>query len=510
MSRVFFISGKVRTALLLSTVSVYTEIRPPGADCIRASKRSAPAITRIRKRRDIFMSTNTDKQNSKGGTGCLVFLIVIAAMIGIAVFGPFRDKIAEKRAEAEGLYVPGKTDLHELLGEYLDEDTYIIEAHYEGIEEDIENFEDSSSDWTEEDLRTWAEYKLEQEYVRKEMEKALLNMEDQICIVGVVGGGSASYSNGELAGFDNGYFRSLPYSTFWMKDYEGLSITLRTRDDSEDDRGIEFCYIYNFEYYPVTSQEIEDMKNSIDREADSIIACIPGDADLWLKSKVIHDELIRRLEYDFDESDHCHDLYGALANHLTVCEGYALAFQYVLKRTGEYCEVVVSDWDKITDTNHAWNKISAPSYEEYIDVTWDDTDYTDMNGNAIIKYDFFCLTEEEIAKVDDHHFDSRSSSSMADPLPYNYYRHEGYMLSSFDPAAVEDAFRRQYESGSNLLSVRFDNEEAYQTALDWLADGNNFWGVMNNVGYTDESWILTNDSLYIYSLGLGALPADAD
>ena len=449
-----------------------------------------------------------NNQKSSGCSGCLmIFLAIIAVMAGIVIFNKARDTIVEKKETAGKIYEPGKTDLKALLGDNIDDDTYIIEAHYPGIEEDIKNFRMPDGSVPSEDDLSYAEYVLEQDYAEREMEKALSGMAGKVCVIGAGGGGATGYANGASIGYDNGFFRSLPYSTFWMKSYEGGTGFLTDADDSEEDgTGVEFWSLYTFKYYPLSADEIESMKAAIDQEADAIASCIPADADLWVKARVIHDELVKRTEYDLAYSDHCHDLYGALVEHQTVCEGYALAFRHVMNRIGEYCDVVVSDWDQLSDTTHAWNRINGPTYEEYIDVTWDDSGYTGIDGNAIIKYDYFGLTEEEISAIDSHTFESSMKSFMNEPQPYNYYRHEGFMFSAFDPTAVENAFLKQYQNGSNYLTVRFENQEAYQNAVAWLSDSGNFWSVIGDIGYNDEMWLMTNDDLFIYSIALGKYP----
>ncbi len=453
-------------------------------------------------------NTGTGGEKKKGGGCCIAVLCIVAIVAAVAIVGTVRGKIAERREEAAKYYEPGKTDLREYLennlGDYVDEETYIIEAYYPGIEEDIENYEFAgSTEMSEEDRRSYAEYRLTHEYAEREMEKALLNMEKKVCVVGVFSGGSTGYTNGALMGYDNGFFRSLPYSTFWMKSFEGSTGSLPKKPDSESSYAYEDVGLYNFEYYPLSAGEIESMKASIDQEADAIAACIPEGADLWQKCRVIHDELVKREDYDLTYGDHCHDLYGALVNHRPVCEGYALAFQYVMEKTGERCDVVVSNWDEVSDMTHAWNKILGPTYEEYIDVTWDDPGFTDPNGNPVVQYDYFGLTEEEITAIDSHAFESNMQSYLTDPMPFNYYRHEGYLFSTFDPAAVEEAFLKQYQNGSNYLTVRFDNQEAYQAAFDWFADTNNYWSVMDYIGYSDSTWYSYNDSMHIYSIGFG-------
>lgn len=447
------------------------------------------------------MSQNRKKKN---GGFCGVFTVLFLAAAVVILF-PFAKEIIAGFSETGNM--PSSEKVKEYLEGYVDPDTRVIFAHYDGIEEDIAAYQDPIADtMTEEERRSWAEYSLQSDYLEKEVQRALQTREKQICVVGRLTS-MKGYVNNPTAGlgYDGSVFRTMPYSTFWMKSYEAYSGTLsegRLGKTTFEDH----FYIYTFEYYDLSDEEIQEMKDRIDVAADDILSCIPAGADLWQKCRVIHDELVKRTEYDHAVSDHCGDLYGALVNHTAVCEGYALAFQYVLNRAGERCDVVVSDWDRNPEsTAHAWNQIYAPTDEQYIDVTWDDTDYTDGNGEAIITYDYFGLTAEEIAAIDSHAFAAHIPAGIDSPMAFNYYRHEGYLLSSYDVWSTAELLQRQYEEGSSYLTVRFADQQAWQQANAGLFDGGEMDIVLDQLGYYGSYWYSTNEELYTIAVGLGTV-----
>lgn len=337
--------------------------------------------------------------------------------------------------------------------------------------------------------------------VQNEFAEALAAKEPSVCVIGWHSSILSGYSNSTTPGYDNGSFRSLPYSSFWLKSYRYGSSYLPSEGTG---LGVRFT-LYEFEYYDMTTQEIADAKAQIDAEAQSILSCVPSGADLWQKARIIHDELIARLSYDHDFEDHCHDLYGALVKHNTVCEGYALAFQYLMDKAGESCNVIVNDWDNATDSSHAWNElIGVFGDDRYIDVTWDDMDYADENGVPYVLYDYFGIILDELNSIDAHNVAHTTQVSWGTEPPnnFNYYRHEGYELSEFDANAIADVFREQYESGANCLTVRFSSPEAFTQATAYLSDGNTLYPLLSNVGYSGKLWYVFNDITYTCTFGL--------
>ena len=450
--------------------------------------------------RKMIMQKNDRKKGSCGAI--LTVLFVFAAVFTLTIF--IRDRAAVKRADTRTAVSSEK--VREYLEGYINPDTRVIFAQYDGIQEDIDSWQDpETAGMTEEERRDRAEYRLSSDYLEKEIQRALLNRERQICVIGSLSSEKGYMNHSEPgSGYDNSVFRTMPYSSFWMKSFEAYSGRLSAgglwRQTWEDS-----CYIYTFDYFELSDQQIRDMEVRIDEAADEIIACIPPGADLWQKCRTIHDELVRRITYDNDSGEHCHDLYGALVEHRAVCEGYALAFRYVLNRAGEACDIVVSSWDEETDpTAHAWNRISAPTYEEYIDVTWDDIGYTDDSGNPVVSYDYFGLTREEMTAIDDHDLEFGEVPDLSVPEVFNYYRHEGYLLAEYDVWNVAEVFRRQYNAGSACLTVRFADWQSYQTACTDLMDGDGMDQVLDLLGYYGTLWYTSNDDVCTITVGLGS------
>lgn len=125
------------------------------------------------------------------------------------------------------------------------------------------------------------------------------------------------------------------------------------------------------------------------------------------KAVVLHEYLTVNCEYDYENylngtiPSESYSAYGTLAKHTAVCQGYALAYKYLLNQVGIDCYMVTSD-----SMNHAWNLIVLDGQYYQVDVTWDDPVW-DKIGRSVHTYMF--RSDAAFAKHQDWRVTSGSS-----------------------------------------------------------------------------------------------------
>lgn len=122
-----------------------------------------------------------------------------------------------------------------------------------------------------------------------------------------------------------------------------------------------------------TSSNISRAEANLENIKAGIVRNATGDT--VNKIKKVHDYLIDNLEYDSTfENDNIYNMYGALVNNLTVCEGYAKAFKSIMDDLEIPCVVVCgyAQNSKGETENHAWNYVMIDNEWYAIDTTWDD------------------------------------------------------------------------------------------------------------------------------------------
>lgn len=123
-----------------------------------------------------------------------------------------------------------------------------------------------------------------------------------------------------------------------------------------------------------SKEQILEFENKIKEEVNKILAKTEG-KNKYQKIQAVHDYLVDNIVYDESLSkENIYNMYGALVNKESVCEGYAKAFKYLMDKIGVECIVVIgsaTDAEGKTQ-NHAWNYVKFGKEWYAIDVTWDD------------------------------------------------------------------------------------------------------------------------------------------
>ena len=89
------------------------------------------------------------------------------------------------------------------------------------------------------------------------------------------------------------------------------------------------------------------------------------------KALIVHDRLASYAKYDkgyyTDSIDpDSYTLYGPFIKRISVCQGFALAYAYLMNQAG-----IDTYYINSSDLNHAWNVIMIDGVAYYVDVTWD-------------------------------------------------------------------------------------------------------------------------------------------
>ncbi len=120
-------------------------------------------------------------------------------------------------------------------------------------------------------------------------------------------------------------------------------------------------------------QQVKQAIQQIENEKQKIRSTLKGDTESQIKG--VHDYLVENLEYDSTlAKDNIYNIYGALINKSTVCEGYARAFKYLMDDLGIPCLIACGTAINSSGQmeNHAWNYVQLNENWYAIDVTWDD------------------------------------------------------------------------------------------------------------------------------------------
>ena len=145
-------------------------------------------------------------------------------------------------------------------------------------------------------------------------------------------------------------------------------------------------------YYPHadTVEEYNACWEKMQSAAEYLIQGVKDNSDLTdvEKALILHDRLAVWTQYDVagmnaGTKNKIHTAYGPLGDGAAVCQGYAMAYMYLLDLVG-----IESDYCSSDTLNHGWNIVYIDGQAYHVDVTWDDpidgysAQYSDTYGRV--------------------------------------------------------------------------------------------------------------------------------
>ncbi len=252
--------------------------------------------------------------------------------------------------------------------------------------------------------------------------------------------------------------------------------------------------------YTIDKSEYETKKKSIDKETERILSLVNDNMTDSEKALVIHDELAIMCEYSTSDYSKA-GIYDSLVDKTSVCQGYALAYSYLLSLVGIDSEIVVSD-----TMNHMWNKVHIGDAWYNVDVTWDDP-VNDRPGHA--QHTYFLLSDTAIQNLPSSHYDYTISYGA------NSTKYDNYEIHNFDTRLCDIngdfyGFVNSYSSinKGSLLKYDLDSnacEKKLTVDEKWSAGGNAYWlnTFMSLEKYNDTLYFNTSDAVYSYEVETG-------
>ena len=244
-----------------------------------------------------------------------------------------------------------------------------------------------------------------------------------------------------------------------------------------------------------TKEEYEVCLLSVENAAAEILRGIEGNVLLSdvEKALLLHDRLALRNEYDYvTDGLEKHTAYGALGLKRSVCQGYAMAYMYLLERAGIENYYCASD-----ALNHGWNIVMIGSEAYHVDVTWDDRAWKKGSSgwNGYVDHDNFLRSTQGI--VSTGHDADDFDTSPDDPTYDDYYwqdSHAAFELLNGELYYVDhvNAAVRKIGSSQALCNVQ-DN---------WTAEEGSYWMGNYTCLATDNVNLLFSQADGVYKLNV--------
>ncbi len=246
--------------------------------------------------------------------------------------------------------------------------------------------------------------------------------------------------------------------------------------------GIYASYHYTAEHY---QQYLAESKAAADAMTADLLQSDLGDVE---KALLLHDRLALACAYDervytnAGAPQEAYNMYGALVSGSAVCQGYTMAYDYLLSLVG--IESTFCESDKL---NHAWNIVYLNGKAYHVDVTWDDPRH-DITGRVM--HTNFLVSSKKLAeshKASD--YDQTLKTSTYD----NWFWHDSQSAFQYLNGEI------YYIDNEDETLCRYSNRKTLLDIDDtWWAGLLAIWPGNYSRLSTDGTALLFNDTEKVY------------
>lgn len=233
--------------------------------------------------------------------------------------------------------------------------------------------------------------------------------------------------------------------------------------------------------YTMDKAKIEETKEQIEDCILEILNGVPSGTDEYEKIKYVYEYIIENTEYNV-AAENNQNICSVFLSNQSVCQGYAKATQYLLKRLGIKATLVVGFVEG--GEGHAWNLVYADGDYYYIDTTWGDASYRmtteetfEVNNLPVINYDYLCVTTEQLCKT--HRIQNVVPMPECNAVKDNYYVREGAYFVAVDEEQLAKVFEKSYADEKDYITLQCADFECYQSMLDELITEQKVFRYMN-------------------------------
>lgn len=234
--------------------------------------------------------------------------------------------------------------------------------------------------------------------------------------------------------------------------------------------------IYLYDEYETAFRK-EKIDNYVKRVFDEIKT---NDSD-YEKAKKVYEYIIDHTEYLLNADDN-QNICSVCINGVSVCNGYAKTFQYIMNLMSLECTTVLG-FSSDNGTPHAWNLLKADGEWYNVDVTWgdasfrEDNEYTDLMGS--INYDYFMVPDKWIVR--NHVFDETFDYPECTAIEDNYYVKTDTYLESVDIGKLTALFAKGYATKASTVCFAAANEEVFTELKNYLIKGSKIFDFLQDV-----------------------------
>lgn len=262
-------------------------------------------------------------------------------------------------------------------------------------------------------------------------------------------------------------------------------------------------YFFDAEDVPAHIKKFEKMANSI-------LAGVNMSWNDVTKARYLHDALAHYTEYDtkyetISSADYeryriqmrIYTAYGALVDNNAVCEGYSMAYKYLLSKVGVKAYYIQS-----VKKRHAWNMIEINGKVYHVDIAHDDPTYDNLgrvNHTSFMKSDSYIKNDGDSEHTDwvtnlkasDTSYDNAWWNDICTMI-YRYGDYDYYIDQKYTSSIYSALTRRDISTGTT------EALKVLKTRWNVKGMSNTFWDRAFTYLTSDGTYLYFNDTNSVY------------
>ena len=213
--------------------------------------------------------------------------------------------------------------------------------------------------------------------------------------------------------------------------------------------------------YTIPQQQLTEIQNKISKRTTGIIAIVKNHTPIN-KALILHDWLVHNSIYSTQDHypNSAHTMIGAILFGECVCEGYSMAYKYLMDIVKIHCMVVCGEGIHPDGTkgNHAWNLVILNHKPYHVDVTFDQ-----LFAGKYCSRAYFLLSTKQI--LYNHHIDNT--------IPIPKCEESGSILKLVTRTRelmdfLNEEAQKTVSHSEVRLSARFSKKQLFEMIEDWL------------------------------------------
>lgn len=252
---------------------------------------------------------------------------------------------------------------------------------------------------------------------------------------------------------------------------------------------------YFYPEYSLEGAEYLTQFAALEKAEDEIVSKAPR-GDEFETELYLHNAVLKTCVYSEGVSGETSSPYSCLVEKKASCEGYAKAMKRLLEKCGIECFLAVGQVDdgKGSTEGHMWDIVRINGKYYHLDPTWDDNNNDDLRPS----YTYFNDNDSLISKT---HVVTDRYAGICTSIDDNYYRKTNAFFASYDGAVrnkISGMLSRNADSGSDLVTFMFENEDDYKNAKQDLFDNEKIYRLLDRADLATDKTLVT-DRVYFWN-----------